>query len=378
MQFVLFLTVITLVFFGSGFYISLRLYQGIKFILPKAGLPWLIFICALIVLPLLLGFSRSMLPVPASVKSILNVISATLMGVFVYWLLYTVASDIVRLILRLFNAIPKGFSFYSSIIVLVAMAVTVTLGFIHAGRIKQVSYEIDIEGKPFTGEINMVLISDLHLGAVGSESRLEDVVAAINALNPDIVCITGDIFDNDYQALRNPDRAEELLKSISAKYGVYACLGNHDSGKTVDKMLEFLNRSNVNVLNDEYVIIDNRFVLVGRLDYSPIGGYSGLKRSDTETLFKGIDTSLPVFVMDHNPANIDEYGEGIDLIISGHTHKGQIFPANLVTALVYNVDYGYYRKNASSPHVVVTSGAGTWGIPMRIGSSCEVAFIKIK
>jgi len=142
-------------------------------------------------------------------------------------------------------------------------------------------------------------------------------------------------------------------------------------------MLDFLERSNIKVLIDEYVAIDERFILAGRLDPSPIGRFGDMRRKKPAEVLSGIDVKLPVIVIDHNPANIDEYGSEVDLVLCGHTHRGQIFPGNLFTRAMYVVDYGYYRKDESSPHVVVTSGAGTWGMPMRVGTNCEVVSIKL-
>ena len=89
------------------------------------------------------------------------------------------------------------------------------------------------------------------------------------------------------------------------------------------------------------------------------------------------DKKLPVVVIYHNPENIDEYGSEVDLILAGHTHKGQIFPGSLFTRAIYDVDYGHYQKDGNSPHVVVTSGVGTWGMPMRVGTNCEIVSIKL-
>jgi len=218
----------------------------------------------------------------------------------------------------------------------------------------------------------------LHLGALGSEKRVMEAVEEINKMNPDIVCIAGDIFDNDYYAIKNPEQVAECLRRIKSKYGVYACLGNHDAGKTMNKLIEFIQMSNINLLADKSVVIDERFILVGRLDETPIGSNGGLERAETEVVLKNIDKTLPVIVLDHNPQHIDEYKNDVDLILSGHTHKGQLFPANIITGLMYTVDYGHYRKNNESPHVIVTSGLGTWGMPMRVGTDCEIVNIRIK
>jgi predicted MPP superfamily phosphohydrolase len=81
--------------------------------------------------------------------------------------------------------------------------------------------------------------------------------------------------------------------------------------------------------------------------------------------------------MDHNPANAGEYTTEADLILCGHTHKGQIFPGSLITGMLYTVDHGHYQKDADSPHIIVTSGFGTWGMPMRVGTNCEMVTIRL-
>ncbi|GAA0390976.1 hypothetical protein GCM10008933_22380 [Paenibacillus motobuensis] len=86
---------------------------------------------------------------------------------------------------------------------------------------------------------------------------------------------------------------------------------------------------------------------------------------------------MPIVVMDHTPSNIEQYGENVDLVLAGHTHRGQIFPGNLITKAVFVVDYGQYQEDASSPNVIVSSGAGTWGMPMRIGSNNEIVSINL-
>ena len=226
--------------------------------------------------------------------------------------------------------------------------------------------------------MKIVLISDLHLGAVNSEKRLENIVKNINNLEPDIVCIAGDIFNDDYYALQNPEKAIGLLKSITATYGVYGSLGNHDSGKTFDEMINFLKQSHIKLLNDTYVIIDGRLALFGRVDPSPIGGFGELKRKEITESIASLDPKLPVVVMDHTPSNIEQYGENVDLVLAGHTHKGQIFPGSLITNAVFVVDYGHYQKDTVSPHVIVTSGVGTWGMPMRVGSNNEIVSINLR
>ena len=118
--------------------------------------------------------------------------------------------------------------------------------------------------------------------------------------------------------------------------------------------------------------------LFGRVDPSPIGGFGELKRKEITESIASLDPKLPVVVMDHTPSNIEQYGENVDLVLAGHTHKGQIFPGSLITNAVFVVDYGHYQKDTVSPHVIVTSGVGTWGMPMRVGSNNEIVSINLR
>jgi len=190
------------------------------------------------------------------------------------------------------------------------------------------------------------------------------------------VAIAGDVFTDNYTALANPEDAVHTLQSIKSTYGVYACMGNHDGGSTYGDMVSFLKRGNVHVLEDDYEVVDNKFTIVGRKDSSPIGA-QGTPRQDLAIVLEGVDATMPIIVLDHTPSNTNlrEYGSEVDLILSGHTHKGQMFPANLITSLVFDVDYGYYQKNPDSPQVIVTSGVGVWGPPFRIGTNNEIASV---
>lgn len=248
---------------------------------------------------------------------------------------------------------------------------TVGYGIWHADRIETVSCKIEAPGKKKADDLHIVLISDLHLGAVTSEQKLEGIVERINEMDPDMICVAGDIFDSDYGCIEDPEKASSVLKRLTAKYGVYCCPGNHDAGATFGLMEDFLEKSDIRCLNEEMVNIDDRMVLVGRVDSSPIGGQGSHVRQDTEALLEPLETDLPVAVIDHNPANLSQYTEKADLVLCGHTHHGQVWPANPVTA------YGYYPEKNGTPQAFVTSGVGVWGMPMRIGSGCEIVSIRL-
>jgi predicted MPP superfamily phosphohydrolase len=191
------------------------------------------------------------------------------------------------------------------------------------------------------------------------------------------VLIAGDFFDNDFGAIREPEKAAELLRGLKTVYGVYACFGNHDAGAPYPQMLRFLQDSHIRLLADETVLIADKLYLAGRMDGSPIGGFGGQRRKALVEILTLEAKDLPVVVLDHNPAHLHEYGEETDLVLCGHTHKGQLFPGGLITQSMYEVDHGYYRRDENSPHVIVTSGAGAWGPPMRVGTDSEINLIRL-
>jgi len=385
----IFIFIFTAIYGAVNFYIGRRIYQGISFISPNINTAIYAAVFIFIALSLFIG----LMPFPIAARRLFFWISSYWIGISVYLLMFFLAGDIVLFFGRIISAnpLPHSVRFFAAVAVVLLTAIVVIYGRYNANQIHHVHHEIQTrtaafpdtfigaEGRDSSPDgLRIVLVSDLHLGAVNSERNLARMVQGINKLEPDIVCIVGDIFNDDIELIRNPARAIELLRSINATYGVYASLGNHDGGRTFNEMLRFLEKSNITVLKDEHTVIGERFVLIGRLDSSPIGGFGGLQRKATADILASVDTNLPIVVMDHNPAYIKEYGSEVDLILSGHTHGGQIFPFTLVTRAMYYVHHGHFQKNAYSPHVIVTSGVNTWGMPLRIGSNNEIVSILLR
>ena len=374
MSFIVILMIGITAFIGSNVYLAWRLgnlLQGVFGYKAKYNAFVYGTVGALSLL-LLLGIVTSARP--------FTVISAIYMGIWINLLLVTLICELVFFLIRSIvrdreKAIAKC---VHQLLVLILPLILSLYGFINAAIPKTTDYEITLDKE--LDEVKIVMISDLHLGAVGAEAKLDGWVDGINRQKPDVVLIAGDMIDSDYTKMHDPEKAAALLSSIKATYGVYACLGNHDSGKTYQEMLSFFEASNINVLRDEYRVIADKFVLIGRYDLSPIGG-EGMtdRRQETEAFLEALPAfDLPVFVMDHNPSDIASYDNRVDMIVSGHTHKGQVFPANFVTDLLYTVDYGLYRENAASPFVIVSCGIGGWGMPMRTAGHSEIVCITVK
>ena len=361
------------VFGGANYYAARRLYQWLYLLFPNINIRIYIGIFIFLALSIILGFLRF----PFGIIRFMNVLSAYWMGIFMYLVFFFLIADVVTLAVHLIKPETSNIRFYTGLAVILLTCGFTSFGLYNANQIKTVKYDIQL--KDFLlNDMKIVLISDLHLGGVNSEKNLKDMVDSINKVKPDIVCIAGDIFTDDFKLLQNPEKAASLFKSIESIYGVYACLGNHDGGPTLDLMMNFLKENKIKLLNDEYVIIDERLALFGRLDSSPIGGSGELKRHNISTAITSVSKEKPIIVIDHNPANIKEYGNETDLILSGHTHYGQIFPGNLMTKMIFTVAYGHYQKDENSPHVIVSSGAGTWRTPMRVGSKNEVVVVTVK
>ena len=363
---------------GANYYLARRIFQCANYFLPNMRFwPFFVFFMAMAVI-MILGFVGAFMPLSRGIARVTDIISSYWMGIFLYLLIFVILSDLVLLILRLFKVVKwplePNVRMISVIVVLLFTTVTVTYGLIHANNIKHASYNIELEGRQMNRDLNLVLITDLHLGSARSEARLADIVDEINSRDPDVVCIAGDFFNTDFNCIYNSEKAAETLRGISSEYGVYACFGNHDAGESLPQMMDFFEKCNITLLNDEYVEIDNLFTLVGRLDGSPIGKYDDMKRKSLSAVLEGADETLPIIVMDHNPAAISEYNGEVDLVLSGHTHHGQVFPGSLITGAMYTVDYGLYREEGGT-QIVVSSGIGTWGPPVRVGSDSEIVSI---
>lgn len=364
---------------GLGYYLARRIHRGMLSLGIKIKLWVTVVFFSVMTLIMALAFGSPILPFPTVIKTVLMSVGFCWMGIFVYLLLFALLCDLAHIIFKLCRAKFISHARYRGIcaILVVSLALSVSVyGFCNARCIQKVDYKVDMTHGEDISDINIVMISDLHLGAVGSESRLEDIVERINAQNPDLVCIAGDFFDTDFGSIVDVDAAKATLRKLNSTYGVYACLGNHDAGETFAQMKQFLKDSNVTLLSEDYRIIDNRFALVGRADASPIGGYGKEERKKLSDFFAPSE-GMPVIVMEHNPARIGEYSGSNYLILSGHTHEGQMFPASILTGLMYEVDHGYYQKDENSPHVIVSSGIGYWGMPMRVGTNSEIVNISI-
>ncbi|MNI00918.1 putative metallophosphoesterase [compost metagenome] len=232
-------------------------------------------------------------------------------------------------------------------------------------------YEVNID-KPAGNlkELNIVMASDMHFGLLSGRKHAERMVEIINELKPDLVLYPGDIIDDDLDAYLNKG-IDRIISNVKSTYGVYASLGNHDKYQgNMEQLIAALERSNMDVLYDESVVVNDELIIVGRKDKTE------QDRASLAELMTGISTDLPIILLDHQPYEFDKAVQsGVDLMLSGHTHRGQIAPAHLITQAMYENDWGLLQKD--SFYSIVSSGYGFWGPPIRIGSRSEIVQISV-
>jgi predicted MPP superfamily phosphohydrolase len=175
------------------------------------------------------------------------------------------------------------------------------------------------------------------------------------------------VLEGDRQGEKLGDFAAQFRR-LKSKYGVYGVPGNHDLRGT--SAMIFFDQAGIRLLQDAVEKIDNAFYLVGRND-----GRSRGRKSMNE-LLRDCDRSLPVIVLEHRPTDLDNVSHnGVDILLSGHTHNGQLFPVNFITKRRYELSWGYKLKNRT--HVFVTSGIQVWGPPVRTAGDSEILIINV-
>jgi len=300
----------------------------------------------------------------------------------VYFLLFLLGLDLIRLLESFFQFLPKYFynnyeqtKKITAIIIIALVSLIVFLGNLNKRDITIKNLEITLpKGSGKLNELDIVMASDLHLSPIDGERLLSRIINKINSLNPDIILFAGDIVDDKAKILK--DRGiGEAFKRLNAKYGIYSITGNHEFINEVEPTVKFMQDYGMKVLRDSYELVDSSFYIIGREDVA-MRQFTGKERKKLEQIISSINSNYPTILLDHTPVKLEQAEKnGIDLQLSGHTHHGQIWPVDIITNMIYEVSWGYLKKG--NTHYYVTSGAGTWGPPVRTGSKSEIVYIKI-
>ena len=240
-------------------------------------------------------------------------------------------------------------------------------------KVEKLSMELDKLAAPLT----IVQLSDVHIGGLMDEERVAKIVFLVNQTKPDIIAITGDLVDT---SLANAKSTLALLKALRAKYGVYYVLGNHEYIHDVQDMLEYLPSLGIQVLLNENLTIGTPPLinLAGSADL--MGDRLGFLRPDFEKTFANLNPSLPTILLTHQPKVINILPESLlaraDLLLTGHTHGGQIFPISLAVLLQQPYLKGLHQTKTGG-YIYVSEGAGFWGPPMRALSDSEITLFEL-
>ena len=301
-------------------------------------------------------------------------ISAFYICMVIYSFLLFLAGDSLAYLGGLLNT-PRKISFIFSriyaigLLVPVAAALITLYAFYNAVNFKVTNYEISINKSSSIRSVEAVMISDLHVGTSVGKKEIIKIKSMIEELSPQIIFICGDLFDHESN--------EEIMKfsaktlgSIKSEYGTYFVTGNHECYLgNMSKTISYFEGTGIRVLQDEMIKI-NDFYLIGRKDIWQEG------RADLEKILDGADKEQPLIVLDHQPNAIDEAADnGVDLLLSGHTHNGQLVPFNYIVGLANHTHYGIVEQGTF--RAIVSSGIGTWKFPIRTGSSAEIIRVKI-
>ncbi|WP_167555360.1 metallophosphoesterase [Gottfriedia acidiceleris] len=372
---VLNIILVMIFFFLINFYIGLNGWSYINAFLNRWTNPTIEIIYWIIFLFITFAYILSRVlksKLPTSLFKPLHKIGAYWLAIFYYLIFFIIVADLIGLILREFTSFKtSSITAILGTIVILCITYLIVKGRKSALDTQIVHYDIHVEKtNEQYKELSIVLVSDLHLSTLVTNKRLEFLVEKINKLAPDLVLIAGDIIDEDITPFVEENMVQ-TLKKLKPKIGTYAVPGNHDYyGGHLDLLARHLKDAGICILLDEKELVDNNFYIVGRKDLA------SKKRLDLHELLEGIDHTKPIILLDHQPHHLEIPTQlGIDLQVSGHTHRGQFMPNHLITRRLYEVDWGYLQKEHS--HFVVSSGFGTWGPPIRTGNPSEIVTITI-
>ena len=360
------------------FFISMLTYVCIRGgqALSTFGASRIIFIISAIVL-FLMFFVGMILGnyFPLPVAKAITFLGNTFLVVMIYLTFSFLITDTVLIFNKIFHFIKfdvHTFRFWAMMISSMVIFVALCVGNYTFNHPQVVKLNVTAEKSSQNKEIKIAAISDVHLGISIDKNRLKKYVELINAQQPDLVIIGGDLVDRSIIPLERQKMHEDLLQ-IKAPMGVFATLGNHEYyGEGMDRVEDFYKKSGITLLKDSAAFVQNQFYIAGRED-----DRMNPSRKRLDDILKNVDHLKPIILLDHQPLFLsDAEKNNVDFQFSGHTHKGQFFPGNLFVKRMFELGYGYMKKGNTAYYV--SSGLGLWGPQYRIGSQSELVVIDFK
>ena len=293
-----------------------------------------------------------------------------IMVVLIHFVLISLLISLIFKIIKINNA---------DLNTLIALAITILYmgyGLYSAYDIRKTTYNLKTDKN--VQDLKIAQISDSHLGTTFNGEEFQQHILNIASQNPDLLVITGDYVD-DSTTKDDMVKATEVFSKIKLKYGVYFIYGNHDKGYgnsrdfTAEELKEELEKNGVKVLEDEVLDLGNDIILVGRQDKSVS------KRKAISELLSDLDNNKYIIVLDHQPNDYENISKtNADLVLSGHTHGGQMFPLAAVGLMIGANDqsYGYEKRN--NTEFIVSSGISSWALKFKTGTFSEYVIINVK
>ncbi len=377
-QFLVFFSIVLLFYGGINFYIYIRgmqaLPQGTIF---KNWYPWIfLFVSASYVIGRFM--ERAWI---SPVSSFFTFVGSFWLAFMIYLLMAVLVIDILRFILFILPKPAFMVANYAEIKKYIFIAVAGITGIIvlagHINALNPRVKRIDIHINKKAGQMKTLHIaaaSDIHMGTLVGPRRTAKLVRMLNECNADMILLAGDIVDEDLAPVIHNDLGRSLVK-LKAPLGVFAITGNHEYIGGADSAVKYLNDHGIHMLRDTSIMINNSFYLAGRNDRDS-KRFSRKERKGLDKVLEGVDLSLPVIMMDHQPFNLQQVADaGVDFQLSGHTHHGQLWPFGYITDAIYELSWGHKMKG--NTHFYVSSGYGGWGPPVRTGNRPEILDIYI-
>ncbi len=300
---------------------------------------------------------------------------------FLYLLLFAFFVDIVRVFQHFFHFIPESLttgilSGKMLFIYGISIAGLLTLG----GSVNALNpivneFNISIDKRDAKrGSLKVVLVTDVHLGVMLGRNHAQKLATQINEQNPDIVIFGGDLVDHNPNPVMKFDIGTYFDK-INAPLGVFATTGNHEFMGKPEVTINYFKKHGITFIRDSVFTIEGTVQIIGRDDKDKTQ-MTGEKRKSIETILQGNRQNLPLLLVDHQPVEYNKAQElGVDLMVSGHTHKGQLWPLSFITKMVYENHFGLMQKGKTTFYT--SSGYGTWGPPVRTGNRPELVVFNI-
>lgn len=317
------------------------------------------------------------LRLPGRLGDTLIIIGSYWLGALFYAFLSLLLVDGIYILDRYLSFLPESIKSIQPTVggmVIVVSLATVIIGVRNACDIEIRQISLTVAKSCSTNPLTIISVSDMHLGLLVGVERLQRLITLIQQYNPDLIVFPGDILDETAGVFAD-DHMANKLRQLSPRFGVYGCLGNHEYiWGGAEKSIRLLARAGIRILRDEYAVINDSFIIAGRDDFSRCR-YANPRKELAEVL-QDADRSLPLLLLDHTPKDLIAGPRcGVDLQLFGHTHRGQMFPINYFTSQIFDMDWGY--KQHGQCHTLISSGFGTWGPPLRIGSKAEVLYITL-